>query len=232
VYFLKGPGKKSNFFVHQELTLCDEFKFSPLHLWIPLIDIGIENGPVCLMEKSHRIDAPYRGMSFDDPTHNVHQVAQEYLEPVEMQAGEVLIFDPRLVHSSLPNLSDTTRPAVVCVVVPKELEVVICYKEKAEAAKVELIREPEDFFLTSNHFIEASKSRPQMGESLGFVDYHPFTYTTQQFHKLCDEFGIKKKNKMPDLDDEDCIMHRDARSKEKKSLFEKIVMTLNSIINN
>lgn len=219
VFFLKGPATNTFLFTHQDLSLVDEFKYSSIHLWIPLTDITLNNGAVCLIDKSHHLYAPYRGMSFPDPTNNIQTHLASYLKPITVKKGEVLAFDPRTIHCSLPNKTTEVRPVVIAVLAPKEAGVEVCYKGK-DSGKIEIIEQAEDFFLASHHFIESSKERPSEGHFKKYVDYLPHYYTEQEFDSLATKFNIEKKNVINELGDMNTDIHRN-RNAKKMSLIPK-----------
>lgn len=212
VFFLKGPSTQTFLFMHQDLSLVDEMKHSSIHLWIPLTDIGIDNGAVCIIDKSHHIYAPYRGMSFPDPANNIQQHISPYLKPILLKKGEILAFDPRTIHCSLPNKTKTTRPVVIVVLAPMEANIEVCYQNPIDK-RIEIIRQEEDFFITSNHFIESSKERPTTGNSIGYVDYKPHYYTEQEFDILASKFKIEKKDIITRLGDMNTKIYRNPVSR-------------------
>ena len=111
-FVIKSPGKKSEFNVHQDATGLDEFRYSPLSIWIPLLDITPQNGALCVMPKSHGVFSPYRSISFPSPYDAIQPAVKKYLHPLYLHAGEAIFFDNRLVHNSMANHTPENRPAV------------------------------------------------------------------------------------------------------------------------
>jgi ectoine hydroxylase-related dioxygenase (phytanoyl-CoA dioxygenase family) len=83
--------------------------------WIPIGDVAIEDGPVVMLEKSHRSDklTKYWGLDADrdktgwlseDPLAVQRSIGGRWMTS-EFKAGDILCFDVRLVHASLDNVS-------------------------------------------------------------------------------------------------------------------------------
>ena len=211
IFILKAPGRESEFFVHQEPSMMDETKFSPLHIWIPLEDINEKNGAVCLAEKTHKLYAPDRGISFSSVFENIQATVQRYMQPIYMKAGEVLIFDPRMIHYSLPNFSDHTRAAVLCGLAPQEADVVIAHREPGDGQKVELIKQDIDFFLKADDLYLNCKCRPETGRFEKYSGYEPYLLTDADFDDFCQYNDIKPKDILPPFEQVECIMYGEPR---------------------
>lgn len=190
-FVVKLPGEKSEFYVHQDTTGLDEFKFSPLSLWIPLADVNEENGALAIIEKSHWFFSPYRGVSFRFPFKNIMETIREYLRPIKMIAGQALMFDNRMIHNSSENKSDQIRVAIICGIFPKEARYQNCYQENEDSA-IEVYEHEDDFLLKNPHFFYNCTDRPQSGEIIKKVE-ELFPYmNAEEFIELCTLNNIEK----------------------------------------
>ena len=131
-FVIKASGPESEFYLHQDTTGVDESKFSALNVWMPLHDVDETNGCLALVEKSHKFFSPYRSISFPAPFDPIQNTVRKYLKPIPMKAGEVIIFDNRILHNSLTNLSGKTRIAAVSGLLPKAASIVTCHKANYE----------------------------------------------------------------------------------------------------
>lgn len=192
-FVVKLSGPESEFYLHQDTTGLDEYKHSPLNLWIPLVDVDEENGCLGLIEKSHHFFTPFRSISFPAPFDHIQATVKQYLKPVRMEAGEALIFDNRVLHHSYKNLSGQTRVAVVCGLFPQEAELITCYKAAYKCGgEVELIAHDDDFLLKHPKFLIDCQDRPETGRSLGFVKDPYGPIEIDEFEELCSDFGVVK----------------------------------------
>ncbi len=88
--------------------------------WIPLGDVDLLNGPIMILERSHRhevlnktygqrdADRDNLGWLSDDPVALRRSLGGRWLS-TNFRAGDVLLFGPDLVHSSLDNNSPAGR---------------------------------------------------------------------------------------------------------------------------
>lgn len=204
-FVVKLPGKKSAFYLHQDTTGLDEFKYSALNLWIPLDDVEDANGCLNVVEKSHKWFSPYRSISYPAPFDNIQPTIKKYLTPLEMNKGEVLFFDSRLLHNSNINYSTKPRIAVVCGLFPKEAELITCFKEEYKlGGEIEFIKQNDEFLNTGINFLIDCQKRPQSGTSIGFVKDDYREISTKEFEQLCELNSIKKRLGFIDSGKIDC----------------------------
>jgi hypothetical protein len=175
--------------IHQDTTGLDESQFSTLSVWVPLWDIGPEDGAMCMVRRSHKMFYPYRGISFAFPFDKIHGTVKRYLEPVYMKAGEALIFDQRTLHASLPNKSDKNRVVVVSGLFPEEAEFRMCYRE-SEDAPIEIYRQEDDFIVKYPRFMHDCRSRPIAGEKIAEVDFPIPMMTAEEFEAKAAAAGL------------------------------------------
>lgn len=194
-YIVKVNGPESEFCLHQDSTGVDETKYSNLSVWIPLQDTNMENGCMCVIPHSHKMFSPYRGISFDGPFEKITNTLRQYLKPVEIKKGEILLFDNRLVHNSVVNLSGKDRIVIMSGVYPTEAPLISCYKDSERAdGLIELIKQNDDYLITYPNFLHDCRCRPETGETLDFVSWDTKQMTEKEFLALCKMYGVEKTN--------------------------------------
>ena len=207
IFIIKSSHTDEEFFIHQDPSYIDEFKYSPLHVWIPLDQVTADNGGLCFIPKSHKFFAPYRNISFDPPFEHIRPFVRQYLQPLFSDAGEMLIFDPRVLHNSLPNITGETRVVILCGLFPKEAEIISCYKDvEVENSPIELYRQQEDFFTTYPDFFETCRMRPVVGELIRTERYNYDFVNEEQFAELCEKNGVEKVNYLKVEESASCRM--------------------------
>lgn len=178
-FAIKPNGQSSSFSVHQDWSLVDESEFSSLSVWIPLIDTSIKNGCFRILPKSSKYFSYPRGMNIPFPYQSyIPQLAESYMLPLEMKAGDVLVFDHRLVHDSGPNISGLTRTAAVLAFIPEETSPCHYYRAK-EAETIDFYQLPENFLVTNNFF---DYSQPPQNSTL--LRSYPYTEPAIDFEKF------------------------------------------------
>lgn len=189
-FITKLPGPQSEFAIHQDMTAVDEFKYSPLSLWIPLQDTGVENGTMCVVPKTHWLFSPYRGISWPFPFANIKETVRKYMQPIEFRAGQALLFDPRLLHTSLANNSGSERVAIVSGVFPNGFQFINCYREPQPGAKTELFLQDKEWVLTYPNFLENCHIRPTVGEVIGEARFEFPEISAGEFEAFCHSNGV------------------------------------------
>jgi Phytanoyl-CoA dioxygenase (PhyH) len=206
-FVIKAPGPKSEFYVHQDTTAMDEFAGSPLSLWIPLHDITTQNGSMCLIEKTHWFFSPYRGVSFSFPFSKINNTIKDYLKPITLKKGEILIFDPRLIHNSLANQSNEHRLAIVCGIFPKDAKFNTCFKDPNIAnAHIEIYEHDDDYLLKYPNFFYNCHERPVSGNKIKDIEVHEKEMDAEEFIELCKLNQIPKQEFIAQYAEDKCQM--------------------------
>jgi hypothetical protein len=194
-FIVKVSGPESEFSLHQDSTGLDEMKYSCLSIWIPLQDTGTDNGCMCVVPHSHKMFSPYRGISFPQAFDSISDTVRQYLQPIEMKAGDILLFDNRLVHNSVVNSSGQDRIVIMSGIFPEEASILSCYKDMSNIKNpIELIEQEDDYLLTFENFFHDCTCRPETGKSIGFVNWDTSQMSEQEFLSLCGMYGIKPVN--------------------------------------
>jgi hypothetical protein len=104
------PGERTYTFpLHQDYntTRCA----TAWRLWVPLRAVDRHHGSMAVVPGSHR-RGPWRYVTDSSYPHiDPAEIAAAKLETVDLElpAGDGILFDPRLVHGSIPNHSDRTK---------------------------------------------------------------------------------------------------------------------------
>jgi len=192
-YIVKVNGPESEFCLHQDSTGVDETKYSNLSVWIPLQDTNMENGCMCVVPHSHKMFSPYRGISFDGPFEKITDTLRRYLTPIELKKGEILLFDNRLVHNSVVNMSGNDRIVVMSGIYPTGAPLISCYKDPDVAdSQIELIEQDDDYLITFPNFLHDCRCRPETGSSAGFVQWDTRQMGEKEFLSLCKKYEVKR----------------------------------------
>jgi hypothetical protein len=190
-FITKLPGPKSELNIHQDMTSLDENRFSPLSVWLPLQDINKDNGAVCLIPRTQYFFSPYRSISFTSPYQHLSQEVLPYLRPIYLKKGQALLFDPRVLHHSMPNLSKDPRIAIVSGIFPEEADIITCFKEPRSGSKIELLLQPEEFLLYNKNFYQNCTDRPETGERIGQVSKEMPSMSAREFRNLCEKYKVE-----------------------------------------
>ena len=179
-FMVKEIGKEGDFPVHQDWTYVDESRFSSYAFWVPMQDVNCENGALSVVPGSHKYRTALRGPGVYDPLSVLSEVIKSsYSRPMNLKAGEALIWDHRLIHFSRPNFSSMPRLAFTLIMVPENVDVFHCYgRNNQELDKIEIYAVHPDFYL--DNII----GQPPMNVSLiKIVDQERLNFNISQFEK-------------------------------------------------
>lgn len=132
---------------HQDWNIVDESRFRSFNIWVPLLDLTVQNGAIAVLPESHTWVSNFRGPNIQDDFQSYTQELWEMMETLEMNAGEALIYDHRLFHASHANVSDTWRVACVYGIIPEEAEM---YYYFGNGDQIEMYESNVDFFMNGN----------------------------------------------------------------------------------
>lgn len=97
---------------HQDWSFVDEKKFQSYNLWIAITPSTYKNGTLGFLKKSHNKLSNIRATPlpiFKVPFHDYAMELTDKLEYIELNAGEALIFNSRIIHASKPNITAEKR---------------------------------------------------------------------------------------------------------------------------
>jgi hypothetical protein len=171
---------------HQNWTHVDEPKHRSYSIWIPLQDTDKKNGTMELMPKSHLLFFDKRVVNMDKLPYPFHfiklELKNKLFTPINLKAGEAVIFDDGLLHYTGSNLTDSKREAIQLIVKPKKVEGVFYFKSDSQAVhkRAEKFKADSDFYIKLNLKTSAN-SRPQHGTSLGEIPHHSNEISKAEF---------------------------------------------------
>ena len=172
-YIVKTPSPESGMCVHQDMSLLDESRFTGINIWATLCDLNVENGTIFVLKGSHRLFPTYRGSSIPEFFQDVSEDIIDYLEPVIIKAGEAVFFDQSIIHYSPPNYSDQIRIVTNTYFTHEDAEYRTCFYDKEKhPTQIEAFEQSDSFMTDFEQFGNNIHDRPQVGKSLGLVDYN------------------------------------------------------------
>lgn len=149
-FIAKGKGQKGTLEPHQDWNIVDEEHYRSFNIWVPLVDLTNDNGPIMIIPRSHAWLKNYRSANIHSAFSKVNDAIWKMLQPLLLKAGEALIYDHRLVHASGVNNSDEIRLAAVYGIIPEGAR--MFYYHQADDHTVEVFESNPEFFLYGNIF--------------------------------------------------------------------------------
>lgn len=183
-FVIKPPHKDSALAPHQDSSFIDETSNYSLFMWVPFCDVTDLNGAISVLPGSHLWGNTQRGFSTPWNLEKHVNLLTQYMHPVYANAGDVLIFDPALVHASAPNLSHDTRKAVTITVVKSNPDLIYYYKDNTMPADViERFWVNEEFFRTYDFASKPDETKWRKD----VIPYHSFDMSEEELVQLIEK---------------------------------------------
>jgi hypothetical protein len=145
-FMAKAVSQENAFPIHQDPTLVDEGRHTPLTFWVPLVDVEPETGCMQGIPGSHRLDPGPRPAFRAFPYQHEDARLRPLLRLIPMRAGQVLWSHPALFHASTPNRRGARRVACVGIAVPGDAEVRL-YHRRASEPVIDVYAVPPGFYV-------------------------------------------------------------------------------------
>lgn len=118
---VKNKGCK--FAPHQDCSIIDEYKGTTSYAWIPTVTMTNENGTFYAIPGSHIWAAWQRSSQFPKwPLKKFQKLLLEYMIPIQVDKGDILLFDSALIHASGENYSNEIRLAFNAAIIERNAE--------------------------------------------------------------------------------------------------------------
>lgn len=170
-FISKAPGEKGTLPLHQDWNLVDEKVARSYNLWIPLVEVNEENGAMRILVGSHAKQETFRGPNVPPVLYPISSEVDQHMVSLNMKAGEAVLYDHALWHSSPQNQTDQLRLAFVLGVVPKEAELKY-YQQKGDLV--------EEYASHPNFFFENDRESGPTGLTLIRSFNHPNTFLSKE----------------------------------------------------
>ncbi len=166
--------------LHQDLALVNEHLSSSINIWVCMVDTSIECGPVAVIPKTQYFFPSYRSKYSDKVIEKFSDQLKQYSTPIALKAGDLLVFDSRLIHYSLPNKSGKDRVAAVCYIYPQDSQfVMLTQSEDCEPLEFDLLDIERESLFTNAAFENEDKTGIS-GNTQTRVEVEPFDLTAEQ----------------------------------------------------
>lgn len=178
------PAGRGRFQIHQNWPTLEDLSVTTLTVWCPLQDTTLANGTLHMVPGSHKL-TPDVATPSEPPFFSTFEdeLVERHLVPIDVKAGEALIFDDSLIHWSPANASAAPRRAVQIETVPAESQPVLYHLIRSgDLTEWELFEVGFDFFVDRS--IADVIGRPATLRSLGRRPWRNRLLTEEEFVAL------------------------------------------------
>lgn len=135
---------------HSDPSFIMNEHLEPIYgIWCSLYDIGRKEGSLMIVPGSHRFVKRLHktSMTLKSPIEDYLRVFDKFGVQPKLKAGQAVMFDTRIIHSSTPNSSEIDRDCIVLRVTNKRTkDFVNINMDPHSSLKGNIKRESEDYF--------------------------------------------------------------------------------------
>lgn len=184
VFMSKGKDSGAQIPMHQDWTYVDESKFVSMNVWVALQDTDNTNGTLQVIKGSHKWHNNLRSPTIRFYFDGHQQLLKTKLETINLKAGQSLVFNHGIIHSSNSNQSEHTRLAVNAGIKSKGAPFVYYYYNKEEPGWIEKFEQEDDFLMRFTDFHQAILQRPTVGRSAGKLPFKHITANREEVERI------------------------------------------------
>ncbi len=167
---------------HCDPTLLpDETRHRHLNLWLPLVDVDETNGALHVVPRSHRILAPVHAPTMRAPFADIVPTVCRHGTCMRMRAGELLVFDNRMIHYSQQNQSPAARPAIVLSIAPAGVPFIALFNSGDPESPIEVYRQTRSWYLDGEWI---NDTRPPADRFIGTLAHCQRALGADEFARL------------------------------------------------
>jgi hypothetical protein len=180
-FMIKNPDPAASMSLHADWTYVDELQYRSLAIWMPLVDVDIENGCFGVIEGSHKVVNTIRGPLIKQSNRGREgEWENRYGKPIPMKAGDAIFYDHALLHYSTANKTNKVRPALNLSLAPASAQWLhYCQPDGTNEISLYKVSSP-DFYINYIHF-----QRPETGEIIAKIPTSEIEYIDDRM----DNFG-------------------------------------------
>lgn len=150
--YIHKTSQKGEVPMHQNWAFVDEWKYSSVSIWCPLVDSNEQNGTLQVVPGSHKRFAPVRGPLIPwELEHLKDHIIKDYMVPMNLKAGQALILDDSIIHYSAPNRTDGLRLAIQLIMTPPNVPSIHYHMTEENGKKLVKIYEVDHEFYMQFH---------------------------------------------------------------------------------
>lgn len=193
--FIHKSADKGEVPLHQNWAFVDEWKYTSVSVWCPLVDSNEANGTLQVVPGSHKRFAPVRGPLIPWELEGLKEdIINDFMVPMNIRAGQAVILDDSIVHYSAPNRTDGLRLAIQLIMIPPGVPSVHYYMDN-EGSKpaVKVFEVDRDFYMAFHPWL-----KPKDQKLIKTLPYKREIYSRARFEKELKGKAIDQKKNILD----------------------------------
>lgn len=175
---------RGHFPIHQNWPVLRDMSDTTVTIWCPLQNTTAINGTLHIVPGSHKITPHVEAVTLPPYFANIKdELVDSWLEPLDVPAGDAVIFDDGLIHWTSHNDSDEVRIAIQILCIPRDTTPIFYFHDpENDPERIEIVEADEEFYL--NYHITDLLVRQPEWKSLGFEPNNNKLVTSREFHRM------------------------------------------------
>lgn len=144
-FLVKNATENSSIDIHRDYSVHEEDKFSYRNIWLPIVDTTSENGALYVVKGSHRFFTYPLPHYTPWPYLKHEKLLLEVSDIIYAKAGDLIVYDDKILHGSLDNNTSNARPVVHFGLLHEDAQLCYYYHDQ-ETDDVTVYEVPYTFF--------------------------------------------------------------------------------------
>lgn len=159
--FIHKTSQKGEVPMHQNWAFVDEWKYTSISVWCPLVDSNELNGTLQVVPGSHKRFAPVRGPLIPwELEHLKEDIIQNDMIPFKLKAGQAAIIDDSIIHYSASNHTDGLRLAIQLIMTPPNVPSIHYHMTEENGKKMIKVYEVDhDFYMEFHPWLKPKEQK-------------------------------------------------------------------------
>lgn len=147
-YFVKYAHSAGDLGWHNDASLMINTNLEPHYgIWCPLLDVDEKNGAFCLIEGSHKFSHVIYLAEINWPFTEYTEQFDAIKKVMTLKAGQIVLFDLRLIHNATANDSDKDRLAFALRLTHNKTQYYSFSRQNDSEGAICLFEERPDYYL-------------------------------------------------------------------------------------
>jgi ectoine hydroxylase-related dioxygenase (phytanoyl-CoA dioxygenase family) len=176
-YFTKYARSIGDLSWHHDASLMINTNLEPHYgIWCPLLDVNEQNGAFCLIEGSHKYAHAIYLEEINWPFTEYSSQFDKLKKVIALKAGQMVLFDLRLIHNATPNDTDEDRLTACMRLTHLKTKYYSFLCQNKNELTISIYEERPDYYLRddwsgTNQVPDRSKKIGEMHNIYSNIDY-------------------------------------------------------------
>jgi hypothetical protein len=150
-FYTKKAFTSGDIDLHADSTLLLNHQLEPHYaIWIPLVDVNLNNGTLTVVPKSHKVNGAFFASSIGGYHDKLMPWLKQFEVPLTLKAGQAVIFDNNLLHNSTANTSAFDRICFTFRMTHIHSTYYSFFRERSSDNTFDVFEETHDYYMAEH----------------------------------------------------------------------------------